>query len=292
MRRTRTLIPMCDDVGMRRFGFVYNPTNDLAQEAWDEAAGWCAANGVECWGHAAEDVAAVRSALPGTEVLISFGGDGTFLRAASAVAGTTTPLLGVNLGKVGFLARAEAFQIEPTLDALHAKRWTTQPRMALRATIHHGDGRKEQLDALNDVVVARGHLPRVLRLDVAVGESHLATYIADGVIVSSPTGSTGYSFSAGGPILEPTSRNLIVTPIAAYLATLRSVTVSATQTVTCTVVQGEDAVISVDGWIDLPLKIGDRVSVTEAAQPINFVELQGAAPFWDLVRQKVDLLPR
>ena len=96
---------MCDDVGMRRFGFVYNPTNDLAQEAWDEAAGWCAANGVECWGHAAEDVAAVRAALPDTEVLISFGGDGTFLRAASAVAGTATPLLGVNLGKVGFLAR-------------------------------------------------------------------------------------------------------------------------------------------------------------------------------------------
>jgi len=229
---------------------------------------------------------------PGTEVLISFGGDGTFLRAASAVAGTATPLLGVNLGKIGFLARAEAFQVEATLDALHANRWTTQPRMALRATIHHGDGRTEQLDALNDVVVARGRLPRVLRLDVAVGESHLATYIADGVIVSSPTGSTGYSFSAGGPILEPTSRNLIVTPIAAYLATLRSVTVSATQTVTCTIVQGEDAVVSIDGWIDQPLKIGDRVSVTEAEQPINFVELQGAAPFWDLVRQKVDLLPR
>ena len=283
---------MCDDVAMRRFGFVYNPTNDLAQEAWDEAAGWCAANGVECWGHAAEEVAAVRSALPGTEVLISFGGDGTFLRAASSVAGTTTPLLGVNLGKIGFLARAEAFQVEATLDALHAKRWTTQPRMALRATIHHVDGRTEQLDALNDVVVARGRLPRVLRLDVAVGESHLATYIADGVIVSSPTGSTGYSFSAGGPILEPTSRNLIVTPIAAYLATLRSVTVSATQTVTCTVVQGEDAVVSIDGWIDQPLKIGDRVSVTEAEHPINFVELQGAVPFWDLVRQKVDLLPR
>jgi NAD+ kinase len=164
--------------------------------------------------------------------------------------------------------------------------------MALSATIHHGDGRTEQLNALNDVVVARGRLPRVLRIDVAVGDSHLATYVADGIIVSSPTGSTGYSFSAGGPILEPTSRNLIVTPIAAYLATLRSVTVSADQTVTCTVVQGEDAVVSIDGWIDQPLEIGDRVSVTEAARPINFVELQGAVPFWDLVRQKVDLLPR
>jgi len=283
---------MCDDVHMRRFGFVYNPTNDLAQEAWDEAAGWCAANGVECWGHAAEDLAAVRAALPGTEVLISFGGDGTFLRAASAVAGTAIPLLGVNLGKVGFLARAEAFQVEATLDALHAQRWTTQPRMALRATIHHGDGRTEQITALNDVVVARGRLPRVLRLDVAVGDSHLATYVADGVVVSSPTGSTGYSFSAGGPVLDPLSRNIVVTPIAAYLATLRAVVVSPTQSVTVTIVQGDDAVVSVDGWIDEPLGVGDRVTVTEAPTPVRFVELHGATPFWDLVRQKVELLPR
>lgn len=283
---------MCDDGHMRRFGFVYNPTNDLAQEAWDEAAGWCAANGIDCWGRAAEEIAEVRRELPATEVLVSFGGDGTFLRAASAVAGGATPLLGVNLGKIGFLARAEAFQIEPTLEALRDRRWTTQPRMALQATIHRNDGRTERLDALNDVVIARGRLPRVLRLDVAVGESHLATYIADGVIVSSPTGSTGYSFSAGGPILEPTSRNLIVTPIAAYLATLRSVTVSPSQTVTCTVVQGDEAVVSVDGWIDQPLGIGDRVRVTEGERPIQFVELDGAEPFWDLVRQKVDLLPR
>jgi NAD+ kinase len=132
----------------------------------------------------------------------------------------------------------------------------------------------------------------VVRLDVAIGESHLATYIADGVVVSSPTGSTGYSFSAGGPILDPVSRNIIVTPIAAYLATLRSVVVSADQVVTCTVVDGEEAVISIDGWIDEPLATGDRVRVSAAPLPIRFAELHGLAPFWDLVRQKVDLLPR
>ena len=131
-----------------------------------------------------------------------------------------------------------------------------------------------------------------MRLDVAIGESHLATYIADGVVISSPTGSTGYSFSAGGPILDPLSRNIIVTPIAAYLATLRSVVVPGEQSVTCTVVAGEEAVISIDGWIDEPLEPGDRVTVAAAAAPIRFAELDGLAPFWDLVRQKVDLLPR
>ena len=277
---------------MRRFGFVYNPTNDLAQEAWDEAAGWCAAHGIASWGAPAEQQAEIKAALPGSEVLVSMGGDGTFLRAAAAVAGTPTPLLGINLGKVGFLARVESFQVDQTLAALASGGWTTQPRMALRAVIERASGTREELTALNDIVVARGRLSRVLRLDVSVGTSHLATYVSDGVVVSSPTGSTGYSFSAGGPILDPSSRNIVVTPIAAYLATLRAVVVSPAQSVTCTIVQGDEAMLSVDGWIDEPLEIGDRVTVTEAAEPVRFVELPGFAPFWDLVRQKVELLPR
>lgn len=277
---------------MRRYGFVYNPTNDLALDAWDEAAGWCAARGIEHWGFAAEERESIAAALPGSEVLISLGGDGTFLRAAAAVAELSVPLLGINLGKIGFLARSESFQLASALEAFSEGKWGAQERMALRATVQRADGGERTFTALNDVVVARGRLPRVVRLDVAIGESHLATYIADGVVVSSPTGSTGYSFSAGGPILDPVSRNIIVTPIAAYLATLRSVVVSADQVVICTVVDGEEAVISIDGWIDEPLAIGDRVRVSAAPLPIRFAELHGLAPFWDLVRQKVDLLPR
>ncbi len=277
---------------MRRFGFVYNPTSDLALEAWDEAAGWCAAHGIEHWGFAAEEQESIANALPGSEVLFSLGGDGTFLRAAAAVAAHSVPLLGVTLGKIGFLARSESFQLAVALQAFADGKWRLQERMALSAVVHRVKGTTRTFTALNDVVVARGRLPRVVRLDVAIGESHLATYIADGVVISSPTGSTGYSFSAGGPILDPLSRNIIVTPIAAYLATLRSVVVPGEQSVTCTVVAGEEAVISIDGWIDEPLEPGDRVTVAAAAAPIRFAELDGLAPFWDLVRQKVDLLPR
>jgi NAD+ kinase len=246
---------------MRRYGFVYNPTNDLALEAWDEAAGWCAARGIEHWGFAAEERESIAAALPGSEVLFSLGGDGTFLRAAAAVAEQSVPLLGINLGKIGFLARSESFQLASALEAFSEGKWSAQERMALRATVQRADGGERTFTALNDVVVARGRLPRVVRLDVAIGESHLATYIADGVVVSSPTGSTGYSFSAG-------------------------------QVVICTVVDGEEAVISIDGWIDEPLATGDRVRVSAAPLPIRFAELHGLAPFWDLVRQKVDLLPR
>lgn len=277
---------------VRRIGFAYNPTSEAATELRERAAGWCAVRGLDHWASPAAEFDDLLRELPTTDVLVVLGGDGTFLRGARAVVETGTPILGVNVGKVGFLSKVEAEGLDRVLGLLVEGSFRIEERMALEGRIIRSGTTLSTHHALNDVVVARGSLARVCRLDVSIDASHFATFIADGLVVASPTGSTGYSFSAGGPILEPTSRNLIVTPIAAYLATLRSVTVSATQTVTCTIVQGEDAVVSIDGWIDQPLKIGDRVSVTEAEQPINFVELQGAAPFWDLVRQKVDLLPR
>jgi NAD+ kinase len=149
----------------------------------------------------------------------------------------------------------------------------------------------DRLVALNDIVVARGSLARVCRLDVAIDDTHLATFIADGLVMSSPTGSTGYSFSAGGPILDPSSRNLVVTPIAAYLSAIRSVVVGPEQVVRCTVVDAFEALVSVDGREDMPLAVGDVVEVRALDRPIRLVVPSGARPFWDLLRQKVALLP-
>ena len=145
--------------------------------------------------------------------------------------------------------------------------------------------------ALNDIVVARGSLARVCRLDVSIDDSHLATFIADGLVVASPTGSTGYSFSAGGPILDPASRNLVVTPIAAYLSAIRSVVVSPRQVVRCRVVDAHEALVSVDGREDLPIAVGDTVEVHALDRPIRLIEPKGAQPVWDLLRHKVELLP-
>jgi NAD+ kinase len=131
----------------------------------------------------------------------------------------------------------------------------------------------------------------VCRLDVSIGGSHLATFIADGLVVASPTGSTGYSFSAGGPIVDPLSRNLVVTPIAGYLSAIRSVVVGPDQVVSCRVVDANEALVSVDGREDLPIAVGDVVQVRAAERPIRLVEPRGSQPFWDLVRHKVELLP-
>ena len=145
--------------------------------------------------------------------------------------------------------------------------------------------------ALNDVVVARGALARVVRMDVAIGPSHLATFIADGLVVSSPTGSTGYSFSAGGPVVAPDSRNLIVTPIAGYLSAIRSVVVGPDQIVRCRIVDATEAIVSIDGREDVPIAVGDVIEVRALERPIHLVEPAGSQPFWDLFRRKVELLP-
>jgi NAD+ kinase len=264
----------------RRIGFAYNPTKEEAVALSVRALAWCASRRIEAWALASGDRAALVAALPSVDVLVVLGGDGTFLRAAAAVATTAVPMVGVNLGKVGFLSKAEAHELEDLLAKIEAGRFHLEDRLALRGSIESADAAVEPRTfvALNDVVIARGALARVVHLDVEIGPSHLATFIADGLVVASPTGSTGYSFSAGGPI-------------AAYLSALGSVVVSPAQVVCCRVMQALEALVSVDGREDYRIAVGDTVTVAALEHPIRFLEPEGAVPFWDLLRQKAQLLP-
>jgi len=293
---------------VRRIGFAYNPTSEAASELRERAAGWLEMQGLTHWASAAADRETLHRELPGTDVLIVLGGDGTFLRAARAVIDDDVPLLGINVGKVGFLSKVEANELERVLGQLVAGDYGLESRMALEGRIiRGGEGAAEAeaaassassaasvLDlhpALNDIVVARGSLARVVRVEVSIDGSHVATFVADGLVVASPTGSTGYSFSAGGPILDPTARNLVVTPIAGYLTTIRSVVVGPSAVVRCRILDALEALVSVDGREDLPIRVGDVVEVRAIDRPIRFVEPAGSLPFWDLLRHKVELLP-
>ncbi len=279
-------------MSVRRIGFAYNPTNDAALDLRDRAEAWCQSGGITHWSAQAGDLVTLRRELAATDVLVVLGGDGTFLRAAQAVAQVDVPLLGVNLGKVGFLSKAEAHELEPVLVQLVRGEFTVGERMGLAgAILPAGRASSDTFTALNDIVVARGSLARVVRLDVSIDASHLATFVSDGLVVASPTGSTGYSFSAGGPVLDPVSRNLVVTPIAGYLSALRSIVVSPEQVVRCRVVDALEALVSIDGREDRRLQVGDVVEVRALEHPIRFVEPAGAMPFWDLLRTKVALLP-
>lgn len=314
---------------VERIGFAYNPTMEAAVELSARAAGWCQVRGIGEWQAPSGETETLLRELTSTDLLVVLGGDGTFLRAARAVAEIDVPLLGINLGKVGFLSKAEATDLESVLGLISNGEYRIDERMALEGRILRGEagaphglrpapgttvdatpadvataslttaevataearGGATRHFALNDIVIARGSLARVCRLDVEIDDSHLATFIADGLIVASPTGSTGYSFSAGGPIVDPISRNLIVTPIAAYLSAIRSVVASPNQVVRCTVVDAYEALVSIDGREDLPIAVGDVVEVRAVERPIRLVEPVGAQPFWDLLRHKVALLP-
>jgi NAD+ kinase len=278
---------------VERIGFAYNPTIEAAVELSARAAGWCQVRDIDEWQLPSGDLDALVGELETTDALVVLGGDGTFLRAVRAVAEVDVPILGINLGKVGFLSKAEAGELDDVLARIVAGRFTIDERMALDGRILR-DGQpihETRHFALNDIVIARGSLARVCRLDVSIDDTHLATFVADGLVVSSPTGSTGYSFSAGGPILDPVSRNLVVTPIAAYLSAIRSVVVSPEQTVRCTVVDAFEALVSVDGREDIPVQVGDVVEVRAVERPIRLIAPEGAQPFWDLLRHKVALLP-
>jgi NAD+ kinase len=278
---------------MKRIGFAFNPTNDRAVALRDRALGWCDAHGIDAWAAEAGDRATADPQLPGTEALVVLGGDGTFLRAAQGAFAHDIPILGINSGKVGFLSKVESEDMQTVLGALVAGAWSVEPRMMLDIRLLPGGGEDGAVTytALNEAAVVRGAQARVVELEVSVDASHVATWTADGLVVSSPTGSTGYSFSAGGPILDPTSWNLVVSAIAGYLAAVRTFVVGGAHVVTVRVVRAFDTLVSIDGRIDVPLHVGDVVRVSGRAEPLRFIEPDGGLPFWELLRQKAQLLP-
>ena len=277
-----------------RIGFAYNPTIEAAVELSARAAGWCQMRGIGEWQLPSGDTArpgpgAADDRHPGRARRrrhVPARGDGG--DRGGRAAHRHQPGQGRLPVEGG--GRRHGGRARPRSSTAGSR---IEERLAIEGRILRGGARacRTRLVALNDIVVARGSLARVCRLDVAIDDTHLATFIADGLVVASPTGSTGYSFSAGGPILDPASRNLIVTPIAAYLSAIRSVVVGPSQVVRCTVVDAFEALVSVDGREDLPLAVGDVVEVRALDRPIRLVVPRGAQPFWDLLRHKVALLP-
>lgn len=277
---------------MSRFGFAFNPTNSQARAALERAQAWCAANGVEAWDAEADDRDRIAAECVGSDLICVLGGDGTFLRAARGIGDSAAPTLGINLGRVGFLAKVETDDLEEALAKVAGGDFALEDRFRIEATLVRADGSRERQACLNEVVVARGTRVRMIQLEVDVSGSHLATWVSDGVVVATPTGSTAYSFSAGGSVLDPRLRNMIITSVAGYLSPLRSVVAGEDHVVRLTLRQAvSGATISIDGQWDLPMSVGETVEVRALPVPLRMVELSGSTPFYDLLRTKASLLP-
>lgn len=220
------------------------------------------------------------------ELLVVLGGDGTILRAARLAADRGIPIVGVNMGGFGFLAELSADELPAALPQLLAGRYDVDERMMLQAQVEQG-GRSHTLLALNDVVVTKSGVARVLRLRISVNGEHLASYPADGVIVATPTGSTAYSLSAGGPIVHPRVEAIVITPICPHTFNARSVIVDQHDVVTVEVeAPASDATLTVDGRVGVSLAQTRSVVVQRAAPAARFVRLRDSG-FYTILRTKL-----
>lgn len=233
------------------------------------------------------DLAAADAALvDGTDLLIVLGGDGTILSAARLAAGRV-PILGVNMGGFGFLAEVTLAELPDAVRTAISGGGDVEERAMLQAEVTaDGQARLRRL-ALNDIVVTKTGVARVVTIGTWVNDEHLSTYPADGVIVATPTGSTAYSLSAGGPIVHPQVDVLIVTPICPHTLTARPVVVSGSATVAVEPLVGvEDVRLTVDGQESEPLGAGERVVVRRAVPRARLVRLRPPS-FYSILRTKL-----
>lgn len=238
--------------------------------------------------HSAAGAGEILNSSAGLDALVTLGGDGTLLRGARFLAGAAVPIIGINLGNLGFLTTCGASEMEHALRGFASRDYVAEARMALRAIAVDGDGsdRQEWL-ALNDVVVHKGGFARVVRLGLSVNGDSIGTYAADGVIISTPTGSTAYSLSAGGPVVVPTVESIVLTPISAHALGVRPLVVAPdAEVVVDTSQSSETLLVTVDGQVGTQLVPGEKLAVRRAPNPVHIVRLPGTS-FFELMRAKL-----
>ncbi len=249
-----------------------------------------AAKDLRAKGHEVAEVmlgsADLTSRIEGAQLVCVFGGDGTMLRAARQIAPLGVPLLGVNLGRLGFLTGTTVAELDATMAEIQAGRYQCEDRTVLAATVTRDRKQLHEVRALNDVVIARGAQVRAIHVDVRIDGVPFTVYWADGIIVATATGSTAYAMSVGGPLMLPTAEDMVIVPIAPHLSFGNAVVLASQQRVTLDVLD-EPARISVDGQEEHDLRIGDRIEVRRAEHPARFVRTCSMRPFLQLLRQKI-----
>jgi NAD+ kinase len=242
------------------------------------------------WLASVRDEDAIARKLPTLDLLMTLGGDGTILRAARLAAPVGKPLLGVNMGQLGFLAELEPDEVLSKAEAILEGRFWMEDRLMLQVTSISNEGRcklSTPLLALNDAAVGRGLLSRTVRVETHIDGDYLTTYIADGVIVATPTGSTAYALAAGGPILQPELRNLLLTPIAPHLTVVHSLVLLPTAIVELKITTDHPSSLTIDGQNDIPLESGDVVTVTASPHTSRFLRFQPKAYFYRTLLERL-----
>lgn len=259
---------------MQKIGLLYHPKLDESLRVAQDLERVLKSKGLATWAGSAWDDVEARRHIPEIDLIVTFGGDGTILRAARMAVPQGTPILSVNMGRFGFLAETRPDEVEGLLPAILSGEFWLEERIMLHAELHRADEQRASYEALNDVVVGHAVMSRVVRLEVHVDGEHLAHYVADGLIIATPTGSTAYSLAAGGPILHPRLADILLTPIAAHRALERSIILPADSAIEVHLSTEYPAVLTIDGQIDAQLEDGDRILVTVSPHRCNLVRTQ------------------
>jgi len=223
----------------------------------------------------------------GIDLAVVAGGDGTLLSVARAVAPHGIPILGVNLGSLGFLTELQPAELHQGLEAVLAGRYSIDERQTLRVRLVRGGRMRQQYSVLNDVVITKSALARMVDIGVEIDDDLVAVYTSDGLIVSTPTGSTAYALSAGGPILDPRMSAFVIAPICPHTMTYRPLVVPASVTVRVSLRSpAEEVYLTLDGQIGFPFESGDSILVDNHPDTVRLVRVASRG-FFEVLRRKL-----
>ncbi|MFC1918662.1 NAD(+)/NADH kinase [Chloroflexota bacterium] len=275
---------------MKKVGILYHPMKEAACAMAGKLEEFLSSKGVSAWVCSAWEGETARDKVDGTDLIISVGGDGTILRAAQTVIPGTIPITGVNLGNLGFMTELSVDEVTEKLPALLAGEGWIDERSLLEAEFSpSGEGREppRRFYALNDVVVARGVVARVVYVEASIDGEPFTNYKGDGVIVATATGSTGYSLAAGGPILNPQAKEFLLLPILPHLSTAYTVVLPSAAVVKLRISTTHPATLSIDGHINLPLESGATITVKHGLNTVRFLRVRPEANFYSTLEQKL-----
>lgn len=260
-----------DHQPIKQVAVLYHPKIEATRPVAEEIRGWLTTQGIDAWTGVTWDEENIRPRLITADLIVVLGGDGSTLRTARMAAGHEIPIVGVNMGRLGFLSEMGPSTWREVLPRILSGRYWLEKRMMLKARAWRGSQSLGEHLALNDVVVSRGSLARVVWLRTQIDGDPLTTYIADGLILSTPTGSTAYALAVGGPILPPELRNILVIPIAPHMSLSRSIALPEGAVIRVDVKTDHQAILTVDGQFEVDVQDGDHIEVLASEHASSFV---------------------
>lgn len=287
---------MTDDSShtFQRIGILHHPRKPDSLDLAGRMEQFLRRAGVkETWRNSAWDADAVKAQLPDVDLLLTLGGDGTMLRAARLGAAYNVPILGVKMGRLGFLAEIFPQDWHTPLEKMLKHDYWIEERLMVRVLVEkakaNGAARavRCEYDALNDVVLSRGSLARIVRVSASLDGGYLTTYTCDGLIVSTATGSTAYALAAGGPILPPELRNILVIPVAPHMSMDRAVALSEGTEVRLRVYSDHSAMLTVDGQFEVEVDDSDEIIVNSSPYQARFVRIRPRSYFYQTLMDKL-----